>query len=958
MPRRKRTTAQNERQRKVRRTDNNEDALVISDSENEEEEDCAIKLSPRAARWRERGNKVQIQDMTEEEMLDLAMRLSKQEANTAAHRQQLEDDDMKKAIAESLHVSQCQDTEGDSEPISLTPKPCQDPHIVMGPLRRKLSFPNKNEMHSANSGDAVAVAVSSVDSMQEVSPLPPMPDLSQRTLSQLPPLSPSLPSVPSTSSQWKDEVLDAGSPEQKPSQNNSQLRCSPAFLRQCSVRLGQDVLRASQNAQSTHDCSTNLTSSFQLDLPQSPLKSPVFAKTDPKGGTELSGIKDGDSFTDSVCSPNEEENFQKSSSHKNLLSERTDCPKRLSLCRKAQPLNRVTVPDGEDGGGDICLKQEPLEPNQMKDEYTHGTSLTSVFEKSAKSEKTPLAEETFKEFTSHMLLHLSDEEEEEEKVAVQSPVFHQESVSRARHLSLFPTQPCCSLRAAATTTTTTTTTTTIHTLSHSNQESNSQDVLQRKIIPKTAYPAESDQPEVPRKWGIQDTSACDSQFTEGNGEGLVSYYWGVPFCPKGQNPDDYTSVILSQLEVYEKSLKTAQRGLLRKVDWGLPVCPCPLERSFGRRFKRHRAPRLMGEDDEENDEEPEQQQQEEQKKAEEAGEERAESQAGPDERTRNGQGEPYVVVSSPEAQEELTQKSLLFGQQESMDALKSSRKSSHRDCSPIQQRDEYEEGQHEQCDVANTVCPETQLSKDSTPDLMVTSPVQPQSRADSEVMEVDEEGTPPAIDEERMEQEQGEEEEEQREPHSPLSQTVACPMCCCFFTRNKIEMHAAYCDGTTELHKQRVPALRKRTGRIAMGEASPRSEKSEEQEKCYLCFKFFSRDKYTQHVPQCLQQKTLRPNQGNGLLAALDQTEKGHIDDYEAGPSDITIQSNRGLADPSAMAEDVGSGSCSASDFCVSSSPIKSFTPISEAKDCFIDFKHQYSSKPSQRLGRKRKFKR
>uniref|UniRef100_A0AAY5EDZ0 BRCA1-A complex subunit RAP80 n=1 Tax=Electrophorus electricus TaxID=8005 RepID=A0AAY5EDZ0_ELEEL len=91
MPRRKRTTAQNERQRKVRRTDNNEDALVISDSENEE-----VRASQLA-------NFSEV-NMTEEEMLDLAMRLSKQEANTAAHRQQLEDDDMKKAIAESLHV--------------------------------------------------------------------------------------------------------------------------------------------------------------------------------------------------------------------------------------------------------------------------------------------------------------------------------------------------------------------------------------------------------------------------------------------------------------------------------------------------------------------------------------------------------------------------------------------------------------------------------------------------------------------------------------------------------------------------------------------------------------------------------------------------------------------------------------------------------------------------------------
>lgn len=47
-----------------------------------------------------------ISEMTEEEMLDLAMKLSAQEASSAAQkRRQLEDNDIQKAIAESLHVS-------------------------------------------------------------------------------------------------------------------------------------------------------------------------------------------------------------------------------------------------------------------------------------------------------------------------------------------------------------------------------------------------------------------------------------------------------------------------------------------------------------------------------------------------------------------------------------------------------------------------------------------------------------------------------------------------------------------------------------------------------------------------------------------------------------------------------------------------------------------------------------
>lgn len=43
-------------------------------------------------------------DMTEEEMVDLALRLSKQEANSATQREQVDDDNMRKAIAESLQV--------------------------------------------------------------------------------------------------------------------------------------------------------------------------------------------------------------------------------------------------------------------------------------------------------------------------------------------------------------------------------------------------------------------------------------------------------------------------------------------------------------------------------------------------------------------------------------------------------------------------------------------------------------------------------------------------------------------------------------------------------------------------------------------------------------------------------------------------------------------------------------
>ncbi|KAG7257523.1 hypothetical protein CRUP_020604 [Coryphaenoides rupestris] len=57
------------------------------------------------------------------------------------------------------------------------------------------------------------------------------------------------------------------------------------------------------------------------------------------------------------------------------------------------------------------------------------------------------------------------------------------------------------------------------------------------------------------------------------GQPLVHYYWGVPFCPHGLDPDEYTQAILAQMEVYEKSLKHAQRSLLKKAQWGDGIIP-------------------------------------------------------------------------------------------------------------------------------------------------------------------------------------------------------------------------------------------------------------------------------------------------------------------------------------------------------------------------------------------------
>ncbi|KAK3524302.1 hypothetical protein QTP70_027033 [Hemibagrus guttatus] len=938
MPWRKRTTGQNERRKKVRRRDNNEDedednTLVISDSESdEEEEDCAMTLTPRTARHLEREKKAHVQDMTEEEMLDLALRLSKQEANSATQREQVEYDIMRKAIAESLQVSCSQAPETSSKRTRSVAKPHQDRDTVSAHVRCKLSFPNEDEKDGVSDDEVPKAQMSAMKGSEEDRPLPPMPDLSQRTLSQPSPPSPTLPSVPSAASQESlssrlaKQEFNAHCPEGASSQSDSPLKKSPIFLRHCSVRLNQNLLsasRSSTNSPHTTNSSLSLTSPDKSQHSQPPPKSPVFPKTDLKSCTKLtrakfSGCTSDSSCADSVCKP--EDTFQEPSSHKFR-----DSPKRLSRGRKPQTSSQVSVSEDD--------KQEVGKVQQTKEETSRGTGLSSVSDRTPNLDVSSPAEAChLDEFVSHMVLLLSDDDddsndddEENDKIIPPSPVFHQDRASCTGKLKLSPTQRCFSSPTAT-------------------QDSNHT---------KSPSQAQSEQPYVSKK------SADSRLAAEGKDVGVVSYYWGVPFCPKGQRPDDYTKVILTQLEVYEKSLKEAQRQLLHKADWGLPVFPCPVERPHVRRLKRHRAPQLLDEEEEEEDEGRDEGGKEKKKKVEQK--EREASQSCSEEAAENGHHETYVVVSSPEPQEEHGQKSPpVLRQKESTNSAKPSscRKPISQDLSEdtqIQSEPDEpgEEVQNGSFDVQSAVCPETQMTEDNTPELMVTSPAQLQP--DIDVMEVDEVTDPPPEAEERMEQEQSWRES--------VPSQVECPICTRLFPLCKIEVHAAYCNGTVEDQEQQQEqkdnisgsAQRKSSRRPTM-EDNVRFEKSEQREKCFLCKKFFTSTEYNHHVDQCLQQKTLGPKQGNGLLSALNRTETLHLDDSGAGPSNTTIKNKRSLTDTSVTPGD--SSDSQASAYYISSSPIKSFTPISEIKDCLVNFQQQNSDRTSQRLGRKRKFKR
>lgn len=74
---------------------------------------------------------------------------------------------------------------------------------------------------------------------------------------------------------------------------------------------------------------------------------------------------------------------------------------------------------------------------------------------------------------------------------------------------------------------------------------------------------------------------------------------------------------------------------------------------------------------------------------------------------------------------------------------------------------------------------------------------QPQSHADSEVMEVEEGGGASVAAEEMMEQES-----DPTESAPPQSQRVECPMCSKLFPLSRIEMHAAFCDGEADQQEE------------------------------------------------------------------------------------------------------------------------------------------------------------
>ncbi|XP_041442163.1 BRCA1-A complex subunit RAP80 isoform X2 [Xenopus laevis] len=432
--------------------------------------------------------------------------------------------------------------------------------------------------------------------------------------------------------------------------------------------------------------------------------------------------------------------------------------------------------------------------------------------------------------------------------------------------------------------------------------------------------------------GMQTGDSSRGLDSKGQTGSTVHYYWGVPFCPKGEDPNLYTQVILCQLEVYEKSLKKAQSKLLQKMNFGEPVhlSAPPLRRS--ERGKSDSQDSLNQESEDLKDDD---------------------TPRPVDNEEEDSEKQLNQCVSSRQPSESLVQgppeESSFPAQDEedknSQTLLSDTVPGAGTDLEPVSCENlvtptsninsnndvvQTEDGEEEE---ELTVCPETQPSPERARTVVAEA-------ADlTEGYSLSQSSVPPS--------------EENIPMESERPQDVECPLCGQQFTPSQIELHAAYCDGTNKSDEQETIVLRRAPRLPRKNLTDPDdlpSVESGKHETCYICKTLVSLKDYQNHVDNCLQtaaretqrNRTLRSTketsgQDGRLLSMLEQTEsvstESHSNAQEFGRNSFSPPRDDESAVMSSFSE----------------SPIKSFISISEAKDCLVDFKKQFSHKPSRR---------
>ncbi|XP_075712739.1 BRCA1-A complex subunit RAP80 isoform X2 [Rhinoderma darwinii] len=315
--------------------------------------------------------------------------------------------------------------------------------------------------------------------------------------------------------------------------------------------------------------------------------------------------------------------------------------------------------------------------------------------------------------------------------------------------------------------------------------SDSSQVDSPSVLPPLCFQGDSSR----KKIDCEDNASVDgAQNSDGRSDnvnqsgGTVHYYWGVPFCPKRVDPGQYTKVILCQLEVYQKSLKSAQRKLLHKMDYGQPI---HLAASSQENVKEDTQGSSSQEDTEERIAEDDTHKPEGGEREHDEDSDPIDTQHVSHKRQKMSPSPAQAVLEndhrpSSQGDKEKTLFTKLMPREcagvapvapgESAVPPTAARNDRHlMEHTEIAQEDEI------------TICPETQPSpamqeesdKADQPDVMEIAP-EPQACLSTETSDED------IICLDKM-----------------FSKNVACPMCGSNFPRTQIERHAAYCDGSS-----------------------------------------------------------------------------------------------------------------------------------------------------------------
>ncbi|KAM9603661.1 BRCA1-A complex subunit RAP80 isoform 3-T5 [Morphnus guianensis] len=311
----------------------------------------------------------------------------------------------------------------------------------------------------------------------------------------------------------------------------------------------------------------------------------------------------------------------------------------------------------------------------------------------------------------------------------------------------------------------------------------------------------------------------------------VHYYWGIPFCPKGVDPNQYTKVILCQLEVYQKSLKQAQRQLLHKKEFGNPVVPSS-SLSQNELGKGEQISRENGVADDTEDGDPDGQKESESitwllpsKRRE------AESPGHSMEEEKNSTSDDEPTTSYCQASQVLPAEDV----HEDGEPMQVAQSISM--LTPLGSKRSPDTATENSAEEEISVCPETQPSPLETieverEELCLGSRDAPmQAGGDEDAGRTVSERSPTAADH------------------------VSCPLCDQGFPATEIELHAMYCNGIVGEEDSPVLTRRQREARskAAGGESGPTSLDIDKCEKCYLCKSLVPLLQYQRHVDSCLQ---------------------------------------------------------------------------------------------------------